>query len=71
MYTQEIESAPNMSEPAVLSKTDLRCRGVTFCDGDLALVYEGWRKSRRSIVSAIAPDNRSEDPDVLFDRCEI
>eukprot|EP00878_Enallax_costatus_P006199 GHUV01006499.1.p1 GENE.GHUV01006499.1~~GHUV01006499.1.p1 ORF type:complete len:627 (+),score=153.93 GHUV01006499.1:1175-3055(+) len=54
--------------PSVLATTDLRCGGVSWCDGDLALLYESWWKTRRSVVYTIAPDRRQEDKKVLFDR---
>lgn len=54
--------------PSVLATTDLRCGGVSWCDGDLALLYESWWKTRRSIIWTIAPDRREEEKKVLFDR---
>lgn len=36
--------------------------------GDLALLYESWWKTRRSIIWKIAPDRRGEEKKVLFDR---
>lgn len=36
--------------------------------GDLALLYESWWKTRRSIIWTIAPDRRGEEKKVLFDR---
>lgn len=36
--------------------------------GDLALLYESWWKTRRSIIWTIAPDRREEEKKVLFDR---
>lgn len=36
--------------------TDLRCGGVSWGDGNLALVYESWWKTRRSIIHTMAPD---------------
>jgi hypothetical protein len=38
------------------------------CTGDLALLYESWWKTRRSIIWTIAPDRRGEEKQVLFDR---
>ncbi|KAF8067166.1 hypothetical protein HT031_002213 [Scenedesmus sp. PABB004] len=54
--------------PEVLAATDLRCGGVSWCDGDLALLYESWWKTRRSVVWTFAPDRRGEPKAVLFDR---
>jgi hypothetical protein len=42
---------------------DMRCYA-----GDLALLYESWWKTRRSIIWTIAPDRRGEEKKVLFDR---
>jgi hypothetical protein len=36
--------------------------------GDLALLYESWWKTRRSVVYTMAPDRREEGKTVLFDR---
>jgi len=52
----------------VLATTDLRCGGVSWCDGDLALLYESWWKTRRSVVWTLVPDKRDEAKEVLFDR---
>jgi hypothetical protein len=43
--------------------------GAAVCDsGDLALLYESWWKSRRSVIYTISPDNREAEKQVLFDR---
>jgi hypothetical protein len=39
--------------------------------GDLALLYESWWKTRRSIIWTIAPDRREEEKKILFDRCVV
>jgi hypothetical protein len=45
------------------------CRLVLLlCAGDLALLYESWWKTRRSIIWTIAPDRREQEKKVLFDR---
>jgi hypothetical protein len=36
--------------------------------GDLALLYESWWKTRRSVVYTMSPDRREESKTVLFDR---
>lgn len=54
--------------PSVLATTDLRCGGVSWCDDDLALLYESWWKTRRSVVYTMAPGRREEGKAVLFDR---
>ncbi|MEW5309906.1 MAG: hypothetical protein WDW38_001749 [Sanguina aurantia] len=56
-------------DPRVIAATELRYGGIAWCDGDLALVYESWWKTRRSVVWTIAPDRvESEPASVLFDR---
>ena len=40
--------------------TDLRCGGVSWGDDELALVYESWWKTRRSVIHTIAP-SRPQD----------
>ena len=54
--------------PRFLAQTDLRCGGVAWCNDDLALLYESWWKTRRSVVSMIAPGNPQKGSSVLFDR---
>jgi hypothetical protein len=36
---------------------------------DLALLYESWWKTRRSVVYTLAPGKREQGKTVLFDRC--
>eukprot|EP00798_Chlamydomonas_sp_ICE-L_P008109 gene8109-1355_t len=54
--------------PAKLAQTDLRCGGVAWCDDDLALLYESWWKTRRSVITMIKPSDPEAKPEVLFDR---
>lgn len=54
--------------PSVLATTDLRCGGVAWCDGDLALLYESWWKTRRSVIWTLSPDRPQDGKKVLFDR---
>lgn len=56
------------SQPRELASTDLRCGGVAWCDDSLALLYESWWKTRRSVVSVIAPNKPEQATRVLFDR---
>jgi len=55
-------------DPTVLAQTDLRCGGMAWGDGELALVYESWWKTRRSVVHMVAPDHPERGMTVLFDR---
>ncbi|KAG1675325.1 hypothetical protein FOA52_015999 [Chlamydomonas sp. UWO 241] len=54
--------------PRILATTDLRCGGMAWCDDGLALVYESWWKTRRSVVTRVAPGDPSRASSVLFDR---
>jgi hypothetical protein len=41
--------------PAELARTDLRCGGVAWCDEGLAILFESWYKTRRSVWWTLAP----------------
>ena len=45
-----------------------RCGGVAWGDDGLALLYESWYKTRRSVVWAFAPGGSPDAKRVLFDR---
>ena len=45
-----------------------RCGGVSWGDDDLALLYESWWDTRRSVVYTFAPSRPQEEKKVLFDR---
>ena len=45
-----------------------RCGGVAWGDAGLALLYESWYKTRRSVVWAFAPGDPAQPKRVLFDR---
>eukprot|EP00210_Caulerpa_lentillifera_P001312 g1262.t1 len=67
VYGMEISpSIPH--KPTVLASTELRCYGVSFCDGNLALLYESWWNDRRSVTSVFSPDEPNQPAKVLFDR---
>jgi hypothetical protein len=68
VYTLPADEAAAGAAPRQLATTDLRCGGVSWCDGDLALLYESWWKTRRSVVWMIAPDDPAAPKEVLFDR---
>jgi dipeptidyl aminopeptidase/acylaminoacyl peptidase len=61
-------SASSSVQPRQIAATDLRCNGVAWGSGELALLYENEWKTRRSITSIIAPDNPTIEKKVLFDR---
>eukprot|EP00884_Botryococcus_braunii_P016558 jgi/Botrbrau1/3586/Bobra.0078s0038.1 len=68
VYTLSAAEAGGASPPRQLAQTDLRCGGVAWARGDLALVYESWYKTRRSKVWMVAPDDREQAPKLLWDR---
>lgn len=51
-----LDIAAGQQEPSVLATTDLRYSGISWGDGDLALVYESWHKTRRTKTWMIKPD---------------
>ena len=57
VYTLPAASAPDVA-PEVLVTTELRCGGVQWGDEKLALVYESWYKTRRSVTRRFAPGDR-------------
>eukprot|EP00850_Spirogloea_muscicola_P015508 SM000119S25651 [mRNA] locus=s119:274744:280961:+ [translate_table: standard] len=66
VYTHPAEPARGEA-PDVVHQLDLRYGGITWGDEGLALVYESWFKTRRTVTWRIAPNN-SVPPKVLFDR---
>ena len=44
------------------------CRGISWCDDSLALVYESWYKTRRVRTWVISPGSEDVNPRILFDR---
>jgi hypothetical protein len=71
VFTLQAGAAHNGTPPAVLAQTDLRCGGVAWCDDDLALVFESWYKTRRSVWHMVAPAQPELGMKVLFDRCVL
>lgn len=65
VYTLDVHSD---NEPIVLAMTQLRFTGLSFCEGDLALINERWWNTRRIVTSVLAPDNPATPVKVLFDR---
>lgn len=61
-------AADAAAKPLVLAGTDLRCGGVAWGDDDLALVYESWWKTRRSVIHTMSPGDPGAGKQVLFDR---
>ena len=60
-------AAPFEGEKKAGITTKLRYRGVTWGNGDLAIVNEYWRKTRQYVTSTFDPDDANSKT-VLFDR---
>jgi dipeptidyl aminopeptidase/acylaminoacyl peptidase len=60
--------APFQAEPNLILKLDFRFVQVVWGTDDVALVYEGQRKTRRSIVWRIFPGDLNKAAIKLFDR---
>jgi dipeptidyl aminopeptidase/acylaminoacyl peptidase len=60
-------AAPFEGEPRVLMELSLRYRGTRWGDDELALVSEGWWKTRRVVTWRVDPSGRRA-PEILFDR---
>lgn len=60
--------APFSGAPQEGFAFQLRYRGITWGNGDLALAYEGWWQSRKQITSAWQPANAAAGKTMLFDR---
>ena len=69
IFTLSAEAAADaVAKPLVLAGTDLRCGGVAWGDDDLALVYESWWKTRRSVIHTMSPGDPGAGKQILFDR---
>jgi dipeptidyl aminopeptidase/acylaminoacyl peptidase len=60
--------APFSAPPVVLGAVGFRVAEVRWARGDLALVTERWRKTRRSRTWAIDPSHPGSAPRLVFDR---
>jgi len=60
-------SAPFKDEPSKLVSLKLRYSGIMWCNDNLALVKERWRKDRREKTYIIDPSNLDREPQLLFD----
>ncbi len=61
-------AAPFVGSPTRLIQLSLRSSGVSWGTGQLALVSESWFKNRKTRTFAVAPDNLSIKPRLLWDR---
>eukprot|EP00898_Chlorokybus_atmophyticus_P008599 jgi/Chlat1/8740/Chrsp9S08567 len=67
VYVQSVGKGAE-EKPTELAKLTLRYNGIVWGDDDLAIVYETWYKTRKSVSWTIAPGNMQQEPRVLYDR---
>jgi dipeptidyl aminopeptidase/acylaminoacyl peptidase len=60
--------APFSSAPVTLAELEFRSRGVVWGRGDLAVLSEGWSKTRRARTWIVNPSRPGSDPRLLFER---
>lgn len=60
--------APFDAKPVDLASVEFRFGGVTWGRGDLAMVTERWRKTRKARTWAIQPHKPDAEPKLVFDR---
>ena len=61
-----MQAAPFADKPAVLAKLGSRYNGIQWGRGDLALLSEGWYKTRAVKTWRIAPDTPATAPELVF-----
>ncbi|KAG2482623.1 hypothetical protein HYH03_018465 [Edaphochlamys debaryana] len=66
--TAEAAAASPDAAPRQIAATDLRCGGVAWCDNDLAVVFESWYKTRRSVWWRFSPSDPAAPKTIIFDR---
>ena len=59
--------APFDSEPTELVSLNMRYGGISWCEKDLALVSERWRRTRKSKTWIIDPNKPEKEKELLFD----
>ncbi|CAK9227479.1 unnamed protein product [Sphagnum troendelagicum] len=64
VYTEEAKS----DTPQIVAALDLRFGGIMWGDESLALVYEGWFKTRKTRTWIIYPGSPEKEKRLLFDR---
>jgi dipeptidyl aminopeptidase/acylaminoacyl peptidase len=60
--------APFKGEPEALMKLKLRYHGIFWGNDEMAVIYEGWWDTRRSVTILFSPDHPEQEQQVLFDR---
>ncbi len=69
-YRDQVYSlgAPFDTEPVPVLKTSLRFSGLSWGNGNTAMVYERWWRTRRLILSRFSPDNPEKEKELIWDR---
>ena len=60
--------APFTAQPTESVRLELRYGGITWGMDDYALVYESWRRTRRTVTSSFNPGQVQPEKSVIFDR---
>lgn len=55
-------------DPEILATFDLRFSGMLWGTDNLAIAYESWWKTRRSVSWTLSPGTRPAEKKILFDR---
>ncbi len=63
-----LQAAPFSAAPTRVADLEYRYAGITWGRGDLALLDESWRKTRRTKSWRIQPDHPAQAPQLLHDR---
>ncbi|MBD9367208.1 prolyl oligopeptidase family serine peptidase [Xanthomonas sp. XNM01] len=63
-----LQAAPFTAAPVRVADLEYRYAGITWGRGDLALLDEMWRKTRRTKSWRIQPDHPAQAPQLLHDR---
>jgi dipeptidyl aminopeptidase/acylaminoacyl peptidase len=61
-------TTPFTGEPVPLATLSLRYRGISWADGELALVEEYWRKTRKLRTWRVRPDDPGAEAQLVFER---
>jgi len=59
---------PFKGEPEAIMKLQLRYGGISWGTGEMAIIYERWWNTRRSVTILFNPDHPEAEQQVLFDR---
>lgn len=60
--------APFSGKPAFLAATRYRFAGITWGSENIAMLYDNWWKTRKTVTYIIDPSKENPDPTIVFDR---